>query len=81
MVLRWHLRPISAIPFLSLNLAGIVALASLLSEYLETRSWEAAFSAWIYRRWEAVLVLIGVTTVFGTGLWALEKALAKKMKE
>ncbi len=76
--MNWRLRPALAIPLCALYLAAIVAFASLLSEFIERGSWEAAFSAWMYRRWEPVAVLIGVSTVMALGLWGIEKAFSKK---
>lgn len=76
--MNWRLRPALAIPLWALSIAAIEAFASLLSEFIERGSWEAAFSAWMYRRWEPVAVLIGVSTVIGLVRWGIEKAFSKK---
>ncbi len=74
----WRLRPALAIPLCALSLAAIVGFASLLSEFIKTRSWGVAFSSWVYRRWEPLVILIGAATVIGLGLWGIQKAFSKK---
>jgi len=74
----WRPRQALGIPLYALYLAAIVAFASLLSEFIKARSWGAAFSAWVCRRWEPVLILIGVATVIALGLWWIQKAFSKK---
>jgi hypothetical protein len=76
--MNWRLRPALAIPLCALSLAAIEAFASLLSEFIKRGSWEAAFSAWMYRRWEPLVILIGAATVIGLGLWGIQKAFSKK---
>ncbi len=74
----WRLRPALAVLIFVVSLSAIVAFASLLSEFIKRGSWSAAFSAWIYRRWEAVVIIVGGATAIGLGLWAIERALSKK---
>ncbi len=37
-----------------------------------------AFSAWVFRRWEPLLILIGVATVIGVALWRIQETFSKK---
>lgn len=76
----WKLRPILAIPLFSLFLAAIIVFASLLDEYIKKGTWTAALSTWPYRRWEAVIILVGSSTVLSTGVWIIQRAFAKTKK-
>lgn len=70
----WRFSPVSAVPLFAI----VVALASFLSELAEKESWTVAFSAWIYRRWEAISLLVGVTAAIGLAFCRIEKIVAKK---
>jgi len=75
----WRYPPLVAIPVCALCLATIDGIASLLSKFIETRSWPATFSAWARwdQAWPTLVGAIGVSLV----IWTIGRVLTKLTKK